>query len=210
MLETPMLKRSCCAIIILLALWGKSSFGAEKAAVFGTPTANIRVGPGVEHAIVANLKENDTVVIEKLEGEWYLVTSIDGVKGYMHKNLLKLGEPAQKSTVPAVDSQAKDAGKSVANPAAPLPTTQEIAPQPGTETKAAPLPTRAPTTSPVINAEPSPAPVKSSALIKMAAGRETELLACLGVSVLTFLLGWLCGGVYALRRERLKRTRLIF
>ncbi len=62
---------------------------AQKAAVFGTPTANLRAGASVEQAIKLTLKEGDPVAVEKLEGEWYLVTAADGQKGYIHKNLLK-------------------------------------------------------------------------------------------------------------------------
>jgi uncharacterized protein YgiM (DUF1202 family) len=212
MLEAPIVKRSGLVIIILLALWGKTSIGAEKAAVFGTPTANIRVGPGVEHKIIVTLKENDPVVIEKLEGEWYLVTAADGLKGYMHKSLLKIAEQTEKpaaAPVKTTGSQATETGKAVPEPAVPLPTTQEKAPEPATEPEPAapPSPT---TTPPPANAKSSPAPAKSAALIQMIEGRETETLVCLGVAVLAFLLGWICGGIRALRRDRLKRSRLIF
>jgi hypothetical protein len=47
-------------------------------------------------------------------------------------------------------------------------------------------------------------------LISLIEGRETETLICLLAATLAFLLGWLCGGVHALRRDRLKRSRLIF
>ena len=208
MLETPMVKRSCLVIITLLAVWGKTSIGAEKAAVSGTPTANIRVGPGVEHAIIVTLKENDPVVIEKLEGDWYLVTAADGLKGYMHKSLLKITEQAEKpaaAPVKTTGSQAKEPGKAVSDPTPALPTTQETAPAVEPKPAMPPSPT-----APPVNVQSSPAPAKSSALIQMIEGRETETLVCLGVSVLTFLLGWICGGIYALRRDRLKRGRLVF
>ena len=78
----------------------------KKATVFGTPTANMRAGAGVEHPLKFTLKEGDQVSVEKLEGEWFQVIASDGQKGYVHKNLLKLiDETAAQQPTPAAPVQ---------------------------------------------------------------------------------------------------------
>jgi hypothetical protein len=84
---------SHCIVALLIVSNYESALAAEsggqKAIVVGTPTANLRTGAGVEHALKLTLKEGDSVTIEKLEGEWFWVTTPDGQQGYIHKNLLK-------------------------------------------------------------------------------------------------------------------------
>jgi uncharacterized protein YgiM (DUF1202 family) len=191
------------------------AMAAEKAVVFGTPTANIRGGPGVEHPIKVNLKEGDPVTIEKLEGEWYLVTAPDGQKGYIAKNLVKVVEEAQKAAAPPAkatsDVPAAAAMKAAPQLAPPVPVAgapqKEPVPSAAPETAPAAPPTKA---APEAKVKSPSIPAKSPGLISLIEGRETETLVCLLAATLAFLLGWLCGGVHALRRDRLKRSRLIF
>ena len=186
---------------------------AEKAVVFGTPTANIRGGPGVEHPIKVNLKEGDPVTIEKLEGEWYLVTAPDGQKGYINKNLVKVVEEAQKAAPPPVKASSEVPGaaamKAAPQPAPPVAGAPQQEPVPSAAPEAAPAapPTKA---APEAKVQSPSTPAKSPGLIRLIEGRETETVVCLLAATLAFLLGWLCGGVHALRRDRLKRSRLIF
>lgn len=52
-------------------------------------------------------------------------------------------------------------------------------------------------------AEPQP-------LIEALGGRGWEIFWWLGLAVCVFFLGWICGGNYYLRRDRIKRTKLRF
>ena len=53
-------------------------------------------------------------------------------------------------------------------------------------------------------------PTKSPSLIQMLEGRETDMLLWLAIAAAFFLIGWICGGNYYLRRDRLRRTKLRF
>lgn len=101
-----------CLLHVFILLESSSAGAAEtKAVVAGTPTANLRAGAGIDHALKATLKEGDQVSVKKLEGEWYQVTAADGQTGYIHKNLLKLGGKAP-SPVVAPEEQSAAAVKS--------------------------------------------------------------------------------------------------
>src|SRR5512139_4167713 len=116
------------ALLILLSFESvhAAEAGAQKAIVFGTPTANLRAGPGMEHELKLTLKEGDAVTIEKMDGEWFLVTAADGQQGYIHRNLLKPVEsvavqpqvaPPQKSAAAATPAAAPVTGGAPTVPA---------------------------------------------------------------------------------------------
>jgi type IV secretory pathway VirB2 component (pilin) len=185
-----------------------------KAAVSGTPTANLRAGAGVDHALKLTLKEGDQVTVEKAEGEWFLVAAGDGQKGYIHKNLLKLaGETLGQSTtgqtpIPQVAaSQSKEPAKGAVPPAAvgPASHSQSVAStKAGGSTK---------TTAPVTPAAAAPqqAPeAKSQSILQMIEGHEAEVKIAALVAAIAFVLGWFCGGSYYIRRERKARRKLRF
>lgn len=163
----------------------------QKAAVFGTPTANLRAGAGIEHALKTTLKEGDQVVVEKLEGEWYLVNAADGQKGYVHKNLLKLAADAIPQPIPA-------------QPAIPKPNALD-AKEPVKHDAVAPAP--APL-APVVQAKPAEA--KSQSILQMMEGREAEVKIGLLIAGVAFVIGWFCGGSFYQRRERKSRYKLRF
>lgn len=171
-----------------------------KAVVFGTPTANLRAGASVEQAIKLTLKEGDPVTVEKLEGEWYLVTAADGQKGYIHKNLLKLapGEGAPSATPPAAPPTEKAGG---AVPATPLSVVAPPAVKPAKSEKA-PAPAVAPPVR--VKAPEGQAP----SLLQILEAHEAEVKIGLLIAAVAFALGWIGGGLYAVRRERRSRRRL--
>lgn len=182
-----------------------STFAAERGTIAGTPTANLRVGPSTEQAIIITLKEGDVVTVEKLEGEWYQVTAAEGQKGFIHKNLIKIAE-AQKAPVAPVEAKAQSAQPSTS-----------VSPTRGVDK----TPHAAVPTSSVTAKSTSDKPIartgslsnsegKSTGLIQLIDGRETEAAVAAGIAVLFFVFGWICGGVYSLRRDRLKRSRLVF
>ena len=55
----------------------------------------------------------------------------------------------------------------------------------------------------------SPA-AKSPSIIQMLEGRENDLIIWLAIAVIFFIVGWICGGNYYLRRDRRRRTKLRF
>ena len=153
----------------------------KKAAVFGTPTANLRAGAGAQHGLKLTLKEGDQVTVEKLEGEWYFVAAADGQKGYIDKNLLQV---AAQGTSPAPISPA---GKSVA------------------QAPPSPSPTTSPPASQAKDLE-----AKSRSILQMLEAHEAEVKLSVLVAGGAFILGWICGGHFSVRRERKRQRRLRF
>ena len=193
---------------------GSRGVGAaeRKAAVFGAATANLRAGAGVEHALKTILKEGDQVSVEKIEGEWYLVTAADGQKGYVHRNLLKLAaDSAPQPTTPKANSVESKEPAMQAAPAPPV-AVPTAAPPPAPvieQPKTPPAPPAPPT--PARRAEPAKAPeAKSQSILQMLEGHETELKIGLIIAAIAFVLGWVCGGNYYARRERKSRYKLRF
>jgi len=204
------------AIFILLCQYlapGSRDVGAaeKKATVFGSPTANMRAGAGIDQPLKLTLKEGDQVTVEKLDGEWYQVTTSDGQTGYVHKNLLKLvDESAAQQTAPAQKSVAADIKEAAKIGAVETPSAQSASvpavvanESPKPPTPPAPTPKAAvPTARPTRAEAPKAADSKSPSGLQMLEGHETELKIGFLIAGIAFLLGWLCGGSYYLRRER--------
>jgi hypothetical protein len=53
-------------------------------------------------------------------------------------------------------------------------------------------------------------PAKSPSIIKMLEGRENDLLLWASIAAVSFIIGWICGGNYYLRRDRTRRRKLRF
>jgi hypothetical protein len=51
---------------------------------------------------------------------------------------------------------------------------------------------------------------KSPSIIQMLEGRENDLILGLSIAVIFFIVGWICGGNYYLRRDRARRRKLRF
>jgi uncharacterized protein YgiM (DUF1202 family) len=196
---------SQCIVALLFCLSTENAAAAEavaqKATVFGTPAANLRAGPGVEHELKLTLKEGDPVTIAKLEGEWFWVTVADGQQGYIHKNLLKLVEsvavqpqvaPPQKSAAVATPAAAPGTGK------------PQNVPAPATQAAKAPAPNS--TANEV--AETQTTDGKAPSLLQMLDAHESEVKIGLLVAGIAFVIGWFCGGHYYIRREHKHRRRL--
>jgi len=194
-----------CVVALSLWLTSENAVAAEavapKATVFGTPTANLRAGPGVEHELKLTLKEGDPVSIEKLEGEWFGVTAADGQRGYIHKNLLQLVAhvavqpqvaPPQKSAAAAMPAAAPGTGK------------PQNVPAPATQAAKAPPPNAAATE--VAKAQTTQG--KAPSLLQMLDAHESEVKIGLLVAGIAFVIGWFCGGHYYVRREHKHRRRL--
>jgi hypothetical protein len=55
-----------------------------------------------------------------------------------------------------------------------------------------------------------PPEAKAPSLIQRMEGREADLMTWVVIAAAFFLFGWIAGGIYARRQERLRRTRLRF
>ncbi len=53
-----------------------------------TQVAVLRSGPGLEHALVTTVLEDDIVIVDARTGEWFHATGPDGTSGWVHESLL--------------------------------------------------------------------------------------------------------------------------
>jgi SH3-like domain-containing protein len=82
-----MIKR--CAILILAFWWaGSGAAWAERLAV-DAPIANIRSGPGTEHAVVWKIERYHPLEIVEQRGEWCRFQDFENDQGWIHRSLLK-------------------------------------------------------------------------------------------------------------------------
>jgi hypothetical protein len=58
--------------------------------------------------------------------------------------------------------------------------------------------------------EPNIPTEKSPSIIQMLEGRESDLLLWLSIALVFFMIGWILGGNYYLRRDRVRRRKLRF
>ena len=57
---------------------------------------------------------------------------------------------------------------------------------------------------------PPPIAAKAPSLIQRLEGRESDVMIGLTIAAVFFLVGWICGGIHARRRDRSRRIRLRF
>jgi len=149
--------------------------------IYGESFVNLRSGPDVSHPSKEILREGQEVRVEKEDGSWYLVSLPDGRRGYVHRSLVRITEGAK------------------------LPQEVEKNATPPSEDRRENLP-QAPSARPaaqIPKGQPLP-------IIKVLDGKEWEVLGWFGVALCIFILGWICGGHYYLRRDRIKKTKLRF
>jgi uncharacterized protein YgiM (DUF1202 family) len=152
---------------------------------------NLRSGPDVSFPSRAVLRKGDEIVVESEEDSWYRVALPDGRKGYVHKTLVSVSGAVEKQSV--VRSQPLTA--------APPPV---VRPPEAIEAKAE-LPSPAQPSESKAAARGKPLPV-----IRLLEGKEGEILWWLTAALCVFIIGWICGGNYYLRRDRQRRSKLHF
>jgi SH3-like domain-containing protein len=76
-------------LLIALVLWvgGAGLAQAERLAVT-VPKANVRVGPGSEHAVIWQVEQYYPVKVIEHQGPWCLFEDFEGDRGWIHASLL--------------------------------------------------------------------------------------------------------------------------
>ena len=165
----------------------------KKGKIEGESFVNLRSGPDLSYPSRAILKKGEEVMVEKEEGGWYLVSLMDGRKGYVHKTLVAfLGNGEVKITVKNEDLKRLSAKE------------EETISELGREGEGNPQSL----TPPMTKKEPSKG--KPLPVVKVLEGKEWEMLWWLGAALCIFVIGWICGGNYYLRRDRIRRKKLHF
>lgn len=183
-----------CAVLWLVLLRGDGAaeLAGKRGRIVGESFVNLRSGPNLSYPSKVVLRKGEEVTIEKEEGAWYFVTLPDGRKGYVHKTLVALlGSEALR---PAAKKEALKT----------LPVKEDVVGDSGSEEKNNP-PQISPrgTKRETVKGKPLP-------IVKILEGREWEMLWWLGAALCVFVIGWICGGNYYLRRDRIRRNRLHF
>jgi len=177
--------------LVLLRSEGAAELTSRKGRIQGENFVNLRSGPDLSYPSRAVLRKGEEITVEKEERSWYLVSLADGSRGYVHKTLVGLlgneemkmavkGEVVKKA--PEKEEIVKGAGGEGESdlPAAPSHRLKG-------ESKGKPLP-----------------------VVKVLEGKEWEILWWLGAALCIFVIGWICGGNYYLRRDRIRRRKLHF
>jgi len=202
------------SLVLVLLLFEQSDMAAapRKGLVQGTREANLRAGPGVEHSIKGTVKENEQLTVQGQEGDWYLVETAAGQKGYVYKDFLKVIGEEQVGATTADAKNEKTAADESSQAAAPVsgaaPTEQTPPPPPAPPQKLAP-PLSPPNQPPKSDERKTPSH-RAPSLIELLDGREADMILWACIAMVFFLIGWISGGHYYLRRDRARRTKLRF
>ncbi len=202
----------------------------QRARVTGASHVNLRSGPGISHPPVTILKNGEEVNVEKLEGSWYRISLHNGLRGYVYAELIQfLPEKAEQgqeqtadpATLPAPIIEVSLEGST------PQPQPETVRPEPVAEQPEEVLPTpieaqlevpveKTSASPPEIVSSPPktlavvPRKIETSVPVKASQGRVWAIISWILVPSCIFVLGWILGGNYYLRRDRIERTKLRF
>ncbi|MFO7929927.1 MAG: SH3 domain-containing protein [Thermodesulfobacteriota bacterium] len=77
-----------CVWLICLILAGASAASAQEKMAVSADVANIRSGPGTKYERIMQLERNTPVKVLDSEDDWYFFEDFEGIKGWIHKDLL--------------------------------------------------------------------------------------------------------------------------
>jgi hypothetical protein len=192
--------------VFLLSVSLRTESPDKKAFVRGNARSDLRADPGVEHPFRSNFKFADWVVVGSLERTRSLVVAAEAQKESVRQRLLKFVDEAaaQTADVPIDKSTQKTGPTTPANPQLPA----GVKAQPPESRSRASSPAKS--ASPVETSHEQKSAAKSPSILQMLEGHETELMIAAAIAATFFLIGWICGGHYYLRRDRRRRTKIRF
>jgi hypothetical protein len=202
-----------CLAIFLLIGSSRTETPDKKAFLRGNVLSDLRADPGVEQPLRSNLKFADWFVVRSEERTRSLVVAADAQKESVRQSLLKFVDEAAAQTTDADSSKVLEGSKESTQKTAP---TAPAKPQPPPGVKAKTPESRskasspAKSTTPVDTSQEQKSTPKSPSILQMLEGHETELMIAAAIAATFFLIGWICGGHYSLRRDRRRRTKIRF
>jgi hypothetical protein len=207
--------------LVLICLASPVQAGENRAIIQDASGANLRSGPGMSFPVVNILGENAPLTIQGRSGDWYFVTTAEGQKGYVHQSLMRVvGErmspTAGKDEISSTPPEARTPVQSTPQPTPPTPPKAEAK----ADTESSPAGGELTVAAPAAATNPAPAVAeadesesnrpRSRPLIDLLEGRESDLVIWAAIAIISFLIGWISGGNYYLRRDRHRRTKLRF
>jgi hypothetical protein len=201
------------AIFLLSVSW-RTETPEKKGYLRGNVPSDLRADPGGEQPLKSNLKFADWFFVRSEERTRSLVVAADAQKESVRQSLLKfVDEAAAQTTGDDSSKVSSDKSKESTQKTAP---TAPAKPQPPPGVKAKTAESRSKASSPAKSATPvdtsqeQKSAAKSPSILQMLEGRETELMIAAAIAATFFLIGWICGGHYSLRRDRRRRTKIRF
>ena len=191
------------AIFLLSVSW-RTETPEKKGYLRGNAPSDLRADLGVEHRLRSNFAD------WALARTRFLVIAADARKESVQ--LLKFVDEAAAQTTDADSAKVPVEEESTQKtaptaPAKPQPPASVKAKTPESRSKAS---SPAKSAAPVDSAQEQKSAAKSPSILQMLEGHETELMIAAGIAATFFLIGWICGGHYYLRRDRQRRTRIRF
>lgn len=196
--------------------------------VAGASHVNLRSGPGISYPPVTIIKNGEEVNVEKLEGNWYRISLSDGSRGYVYAELIHfLPENAdQEQSVAPVTPPTPIIEVSLED-STPKPQPETVRPEPIVEQPDEILPTQIVAQAEVLVEKPPASPpeiesfspkteavvprkIETTVPVKGSHGRVWGIVGWILVPSCIFVLGWILGGNFYLRRDRIERTKLRF
>src|SRR5262245_13261699 len=112
-------------------------------------------------------------------------------------------QPSILKTSPATTSAPAVSSETSKDSTSKAPISKSSAMAPATKSQTPPQATQSDATQPTPQS-------KSPSILQMLEGHETELIFGGAIAVAFFFIGWICGGNYYLRRDRLQRRKIRF
>ncbi|HEX9452910.1 MAG TPA: hypothetical protein VGA27_01085 [Candidatus Binatia bacterium] len=167
-------------------------------------------------AVTAITNGPGQVVIDKIEAESYLIPSSEAQRAFIYKQLLSIADETAALVTPGVPSPVQKSATNIEvketakQPSVSTSPTSSLVSTTTAPTQALPTPvTKAPSAA-AQPAAPKAVAAKPQSILQMIEGHEAEFKIGVLIAVGSFVLGWICGGSYYVRRERKRRGKLRF
>jgi hypothetical protein len=167
-------------------------------------------------AVTAITNGAGRIVIDKAAAEAYLISNGDAQRAFIDRYLVNIADEPAAPVTPSVASPTQKSAanievkKTAKQPAVSTPASSAPASTTSAPMQAVPTPvTKAPSAA-AQPAAPKAAAAKPQSILQMIEGHEAEFKIGVLIAVGSFVLGWICGGSYYVRRERKRRGKLRF
>ena len=182
--------------------------------IAGASHVNLRSGPGISHPALKILRSGEEVDVERLEGSWYRISLSDGKRGYVYEGFLYLlgKEEIEVAKIDSVTERVREVvEKQPFTEQRETPKKVDLTESDGgREKNSSKVPRRQPEILNVQLVEKELPEAKTLLAIEMGRVQLLEIAAWFAAALCIFILGWVFGGNYYLRRERNERNKLHF
>lgn len=192
--------------------------------IAGVSYVNLRSGPGISYPPITILNKGEVVKVEMLDGRWYRVSVPHRGSGYIYAEFLQLinGEEIEIAQSPPGQQTTKISGKEALKERAQEPIQLSTTKTPVNDLDQVPVVEpngreQTPALRPkeikgflhpsLDRGKPTGNPLRFNGSLEGSIG---IILLWILVPFCIFVLGWICGGNYYRRLDRIERTRLRF